>query len=98
MDIEGIVIAHRGPLQSPFVERLFRSIGCEFLGRVTALSEQAFKLIPTSHSRHHHARRIDHSSEMDALAERTIQRWDPGQSVEIVEVGGLHTHCQRRTH
>jgi transposase InsO family protein len=95
MGIEEVKIAPRSPWQSPYVERLIRSIRRECLNDVMVLNEQHLRRMLKSYVAYYHTWRPHRSLEMDAPEPRAVQRPEVGSVWKLPEVGGLHHHYER---
>jgi putative transposase len=96
MGIEEVVIAPRSPWQNPYVERLIGSIRRECLDHIIVLHERHLMRILTSYFAYYHRFRTHRALGMDPPVPRSVHPPELGPVREVLEVGGLHHHYERR--
>ena len=89
-------IAPRSPWQNPYVERLIGSIRRELLDHVIVLNERHLTRILASYFSYYHRFRTPRALDMDAPVPRPMHPPALGPVWEVLEVGGLHHHYERR--
>ena len=95
LGIEEVVIAHRSPWQSPYVERLTGSIRRECLDHLIVLSESHLRRILTSYFAYYHESRAHLSLERNAPMPRPVEHPSQGKVIAIRQVSGRHHRYTR---
>jgi putative transposase len=96
MGIEEVLIAPRSPWQNPYVERLIGSMRRECLDHVVVLHERHLRRLLIGYCLYYHHWRTHRALAMDCPVPRPVQRPEVGRITEVLEVGGLHHHYERR--
>jgi transposase InsO family protein len=95
LGIEEVVIAHRSPWQSPYVERLIGSIRRECLNQMIVFNEAHLHRILTRYFKYYHESRAHLSLERNAPMPRRVEHPSEGTVIAIPQVGGLHHRYTR---
>jgi hypothetical protein len=85
MDIEELRTAPRSPWQSPYVERMIRSIRRECLDTVIVLHQRHLRWILSSYFDHYQRWRCHQGLDIDCPEPRPLQ---PPEQGDVVEVAG----------
>ena len=96
MGIAEILIAPKSPWQNPYVERLIGNIRRDLLDHVIVLNARHLRRLLTEYLTYYHRFRTHLSLGMDCPEPRPVERPEDGKVVEVLEVGGLHHHYERR--
>jgi transposase InsO family protein len=96
LGIEEVIIAPRGPWQSPYVERTIGTLRRECLNHVVVLGERHLRRIVKKYISYYLHSRCHLSLLKDAPVHRAVQPRQRGCVIEIPEVGGLHHRYERR--
>jgi putative transposase len=96
MGIEEVLIAPQSPWQNPYVERVIGSIRRDMLDHVIVLNAQHLRRLLTDYLTYYHRFRTHLSLGMDCPEPRPVERPEDGKVVEVLEVGGLQHHYERR--
>jgi transposase InsO family protein len=94
LGMEQILTAPRSPWQNPYVERLIGTIRRECLDHVIVMNKRHLIGILRNYFAYYHGWRTHQALDMDAPEGRAVQ--SEGEVIEILEVGGLHHHYERR--
>lgn len=96
--IEEILTAPRSPWQNPYAERLVGSIRRECLDHVVVFSEDHLRRLLARDVDYYHRWRTHLALAMDAPHGRPVQPPEQGIVVAVPEpeVGGLHSHYERK--
>ena len=84
------------PWQSPYVERVIRTLRRECLDHVIVLGEAHLRRIVRRFSYYYHGARTHLALDKDAPEPRSEQAAEQGWMIEFTEVGGLHRRYERR--
>jgi putative transposase len=96
MGIKQVLSAPRSPWQRAYVERVIGSIRRECLDHVLVFSEGSLRRTLTAYFTYYHHWRTHLSLGKDAPEPRRTQWPIEGPVREVLEVGGLHHHYERR--
>jgi putative transposase len=96
MGIKQVLSAPRSPWQRAYVERVIGSIRRECLDHVLVFSEGSLRRTLTAYFTYYHHWRTHLSLGKDAPEPRRTQLPIEGPVREVLEVGGLHHHYERR--
>ena len=96
MGTKEVLIAPRGPWQSPYVERLIGFIRRECLNHFIVFNESALRRILRSYFDYYQCSRTHLALAKDAPEPRTAQPPESGNVVALPLLGGLHHRYERR--
>ena len=96
MDIVEVLTAPRSPWQNPFVERVIGSLRRECLDHVIVWNERSLRHHLQQYLTYYHEWRTHLSLDKDAPLPRAVQPPTCGTIVQVLHVGGLHHHYERR--
>ncbi len=96
LDISEVLTAIRSPWQSPYVERLIRSIRRECLDHVVIMNEISLRRHMVSYLEYYHSSRSHLSPGKDSPDGRDVQSPKMGNIFAVPKVGGLHHRYERR--
>jgi transposase InsO family protein len=96
LDIEEILTEPRSPWQNPYAERVIRTLRRECMDHVIVLHERHLRRVLRDYIDFYHRWRVHQSLERDAPEHRPVQPPELGEVVELLDVGGLQRHYERR--
>jgi transposase InsO family protein len=96
MGTQEVLTAPRSPWQSPYLERLIRSIRRECLDHVLVFDEASLRRTLKSYFHYYGQSRTHHSLAKDTPEERVVQPPEFGRVIGLAEVGGLHHRYEGR--
>jgi hypothetical protein len=94
--IQQVLTTLRSPLQSPYIKRLIGSIRRECLDHIIAINKESLRATPRAYFLYYHDSRCHLGLNKDSPEHREIQLPNNVRIFEILKVGGLHHHYERR--